>query len=70
MWIGNVLAKSSLIFRLIVFLVSAVWFLLIIYMHVYQTELYRNINVIRQYEDKAVQYLFFAVTQVMSTLKE
>lgn len=70
MWIGNVLAKSSLIFRLIVFLVSAVWFLLIIYMHVYQTELYRNINVIRQYEDKAVQYLVFAVTQVMSTLKE
>lgn len=39
-------------------------------MHVYQTELYRNINVIRQYEDKAVQYLVFAVTQVMSTLKE
>lgn len=70
MWTGNVLAKSSLIFRLIVFLVSAVCFLLIVYMHIYQTELYRNINVIRQYEDKAVQCLIFAITQVMSTLKE
>lgn len=33
-------------------------------------ELYGDINVIRQYEDKAVQCLIFAITCVMSPLKE